>query len=147
MTEDLSTLLNSPTRHSPLSDLVDQTVAQWRRSSFVWGQADCLLSVGDYVYVARPDRPDIAERFKGTYSTEDGALAHIEAHGGCDGLLDLFGLKRTDDPVRGDIAVIWTGETEVGALCTGDGYVLRLERGTVEINARFVELVAAWSVV
>lgn len=126
--------------------LFDDTIAQWRRSDFVWGQADCLLSVGDYVYAARPDLPDVSSRFRGTYDTEEGALAHVEAHDGCEGLLDLFGLERTEKPVRGDIAVIWTGETDVGALCAGDTFVLRLERGTIEINARFVELVAAWSV-
>lgn len=73
-------------------------------------------------------------------------MAHVEAHDGCDGLLDLFGLPRTEKPARGDIAVIWTGETDVGALCTGETFVLRLERGTVEINARFVTVEAAWSV-
>jgi len=73
-------------------------------------------------------------------------MAHVLAYEGCDGLLDLFGLPRTENPVRGDIAVIYTGETEIGALCTGDTFVLRLERGTVEVNARFIDLIAAWSI-
>jgi hypothetical protein len=129
-----------------LSDLLDQTIDAWRRGSFVWGESDCLLSVGDYTHAARPDTPDIAARFRGTYDTEEGAMAHVLAYEGCDGLLDLFGLPRTENPIRGDIAVIYTGETEIGALCTGDTFVLRLERGTVEVNARFIDLIAAWSI-
>lgn len=101
-----------------MTDVFDRTVAEWRRTSFAWGQADCLLSVGDYVHAARPDTPDVSARFRGTYCDEQGAMAHVEQHDGCEGLLDLFGLPKTDSPVRGDIAVIWTGETEVGALCT-----------------------------
>lgn len=124
--------------------LLNDTIDDWRRSAFVWGQSDCLLSVGDYIAAA--GHMDVASRFRGTYDTEEGAMAHVLEYEGHEGLIDLTGLPRVDQPERGDVAVIDTGETDVAALCTGDGFVLRLERGTVEVNARFVTVVAAWRV-
>lgn len=126
-----------------MSDLLDRTLAEWRRGSFVWGESDCLLSVGDYIAAA--GHLDVTKRFRGTYSDEAGAMAYVDEYGH-DGLIDLTGLPRVENPERGDVAVIDIGDTDVSALCTGDSFVLRLERGTVEINARFVTVVAAWRI-
>lgn len=127
-----------------MTDLLEQTIDQWRRGRHVWGESDCLLSVGDYIAAA--GHKDVASLFRGTYYTEAGAMAHVDQNGGHVGLIDLTGLPRTDDPERGDVVVLDLGESEVGALCSGDGFVVRLERGTVEINARFVTVVAAWKI-
>lgn len=123
-----------------MTDLVDQTLRLWRQGEFVWGQSDCLLSVGDYMHQA--GYKDIPALFRGSYDTEDGAMAHIASHGGCEALIDLTGAPRTDNPQRGDVAIV----QGVGALCTGDGFVMRLERGTVEVGRRFVRFDAAWKV-
>ena len=125
-------------------DRVDRTLAEWRRGSHVWGVSDCLLSVGDYLAAA--GHLDVASLFRGTYDDEAGAMRHVDDHGGHAGLIDLVGLPLTGKPDRGDVAVIDLGEVEVGALCTGEGFAVRLERGTVEINRRFVRVVAAWKV-
>lgn len=124
-----------------MTDLISATLSRWRQGRHVWGQSDCLLSVGDYLtdcgYI------DIPARFRGTYSTEEGAQALIDAFGGCGGLIDLTGAPRAvDTPERGDVVLI----SNVGALCTGDGYALRLERGVIELNRRFVTPDAAWKV-
>ena len=73
-------------------------------------------------------------------------MRHVDEYGGHAGLIDLVGIPYTDEPHRGDVAVIDLGEVEVGALCTGEGFAVRLERGTVEINRRFVRVIAAWKV-
>lgn len=125
-------------------DRLNATIAEWRRGKFEWGQSDCLLSVGDYLAAA--GYVDIASHFRGTYSTEREALEHVDEHDGHAGLIDLTGAPRVGDPQRGDVVVIWTGETEVAGLFTGDTIVLRLERGTIEVNARMIEIIAAWRV-
>lgn len=127
-----------------MSNLLDDTLSQWRKGSHVWGQSDCLLSVGDYIAAA--GHIDVASRFRGTYDSEAGAMRHVTANGGHTGLIDLTGIKRVDRPMRGDVVVIDTGETEVGGLCTGDSVALRLERGVLELDKRFVRIVAAWRV-
>jgi len=57
----------------------------------------------------------------------------------------------TRDPTRGDVLVIDVGKpgadglaVPVGGLCTGSGVALRLERGTVEVELRFVRILKAW---
>lgn len=126
--------------------LLDQTLKQWRASGFVWGASDCLLSIGDYI-AARDGLWNVADGFRGTYSTEGGAAAHIASYGGVAGIIDLCGLRpiNPNDAVRGDVVVLDTGTAPVGALCTGAGIAARLERGVVEVNRRLVRLTHAWS--
>jgi len=124
-----------------MTDLVEQTLRVWRRGGHVWGSSDCLLSIGDYL--AQAGYRDVAVQFRGTYDTESGAQAHMDANGGAEGLIDLTGAPRASgEPQRGDVVVI----QGIGALCTGDMFALRLERGVVELNKRFVTPTAAWKV-
>lgn len=136
-----------------MTDHVDETLRLWRSAPFTWGgtvphvpgRGDCLLSIGDYI--AARGGVDVSECFRGTYSTEAGAIAHLEAHGGPVGLVDLTGLPHTDAPARGDVVVIDTGEgVHIGALCTGPGIAARLERGVIEISLRFAVIVQGWKV-
>lgn len=123
-------------------DQVDITLRLWRSTPFIWGSADCLLSIGDHI--ARCGGVDVSSRFRGTYDTEAGALAHVERHGGVAALIDLTGLTQTACPVRGDVVALLTSEGAVGALCTGEGIAARLERGVIEIERRFVRFSHAW---
>jgi hypothetical protein len=127
-----------------MTDRVDRTLARWRSSGHIWGQSDCLLSIGDYI--AAHGGQDVAGRFRGTYDSEAGALAMKDAYGGAIGLVDLTGLAHTDDMQRGDVCVVDTGEIHVGALCTGSGVAMRLAHGVVELEHRFVRIVQAWKV-
>lgn len=126
-----------------MTDHVDRTLSMWRATAFKWGERDCLLSVADYV-VARTGR-DPAKGYRGTYSDEAGAMAHIDARGGVVALVDASGLDRTDEPARGDIVVVDVGGESVAGLYTGEGVAMRVERGVVEINKRFVRILGAWS--
>lgn len=129
-----------------MTDIVDDTLKFWRRHPFVWGAADCLLSIGDYI--AARGGHDVSALFRGTYDSEAGAMAHIERYGGVEGLIDLTGLVRIDpaDAKRGDVMVLDTGDVMVGALCTGSGVAARVDRGVVEVSRRLVTTPYAWRV-
>jgi hypothetical protein len=99
-----------------------------------------MLSIGDYIAAA--GHRDVTGVFRGTYDDEAGAHDHILDNDGCEGLIDLTGVSRTDEPQRGDVTLIHG----IGALFTGHSYVLRLERGVVEINARLYKPEIFWRV-
>ncbi len=131
-----------------MTDLVDTTLRLWRQSPFVYGASDCLLSLGDYL--VQMGAPDAGAMFRGTYDDEAGAMAHVDAYGGPDKLLDLFGFPRCDPATaeRGDVVVLdpCDGGASLGALIVGDCVAARLERGVIEVRRRFVTLTHAWKV-
>lgn len=135
-----------------MTDRVDDTLRSWRQAPFVWGgviphiagYGDCLLSIGEYL--AALGWPDVASDFRGSYDSEAGALVYLNACGGAVGLVERVGMPQTLAPMRGDVAVIEnSGGGGIGALCTGDGFALRLERGVIEVNRRFITIKKAWS--
>lgn len=123
-------------------DHVAVTLRLWRSTPFIYGSADCLLSIGDYI--ARRGGRDVSSLFRGRYDDEAGALAQMKRYGGATGLIDLTGVPRTGAPVRGDVVALEIDGTMIGALHTGDMIAARLERGVIEITPRFVNVVAAW---
>lgn len=125
-----------------MTDFVDETLRYWRETTFEFGQRDCLLSVADYMTACGGN--GFHERLKGTYSTEDEALALMAAHGGPTWLGDQMGLPRTDTPVRGDAVVIQAGPDGIGGICTGEGVAFRRPEGVAEINIRFLHITEAW---
>lgn len=128
-----------------MTDHVDETIRHWRNTTFEWGVADCMLSAADYVQ--RVQGRDPTPEFRGTYSTAEGADKAQRDGGGIVALLDSReGLERSDKPVRGDLAVVWTGEEYVVGLCTGPGLAMRLLRGVTEIDMRFLTVIACWKV-
>lgn len=130
-----------------MTDIIDSTLYLWRSTPFVWGEADCLLSVGDYI--AARGGYDVTGLFRGTYGDEAGAMAYVGRYGGVEGLIDLAGVPRVPDDreaVRGDVVALDTGGVIVGALCTGPGIAARLERGVIEVDRRFVRIAGAWEV-
>jgi hypothetical protein len=129
---------------------VDETLHLWRTTGFVWGQSDCLLSIGDYG--ARNGAVDVASGFRGTYDTEEGAQAAMDAAGGAMALVARMGWLETREPVRGDVAVINLGgigpaslAIPYGALCTGEGFAFRRTMGVCEIPRRFARIMKAWT--
>jgi len=128
-----------------MTDLVDRTLARWRREPFVYGQDDCMLSMGKYLAAA--GAKDNVAIFAGRYHDQDGALAVMAEHGGADALFDDTGAVRVEGkPRRGDILAVACGDDTIGALCTGDMAALRLERGVAEVSLRFIDLRGVWRV-
>lgn len=124
-------------------DYVDRTLQHWRRSRFEWGPSDCLTSLSDYWRGL--SGIDIAARFRGTYSDEDGAWQAIRQYGDMLDVMELCGLPRTHLPKRGDMLLLDL-EHALGALCTGHGAAARRIGSVLEVPLRLVKIKAAWSV-
>lgn len=126
-----------------MTDLVDATLRDWRRGAHVYGESDCMLSIGKYLAAA--GARDITELGYGKYSDEAGAHALLRALGGASALIDATGAAQINDsPQRGDVLALEYGEDDIGALCTGDRVAVRLDRGVVEVPLRFVRWRGAW---
>lgn len=128
-------------------DVVDETLREWRTGAFVYGQSDCMLSIGRYL--ARTGHEDVTGQFLGRYDTAVGALAMMRAYGGIPGLMAIAGAVPKDGPpVRGDVVEVLyrddDADVAIGGLCTGDSVALRLERGSIELNLRFVRHAGVW---
>lgn len=126
-------------------DLVDETLREWRFGTFVYGQSDCMLSVGKYLAAA--GARDTTARFVGKYDDQRGALEMMARHGGAGALIAATGAVRVDGrPQRGDVLELIFGEDTVGALCTGGMVAVRLDREVVEVALRFVKWRGVWRV-
>lgn len=127
-------------------DLVDITLREWRCTPFEWGMADCMLSMGRYIAAA--GGIDLTAEFIGSYDDQDGAMEALRSAGGCEALFDLTGWQRVSgEPQRGDAVVMTSSDPEmpgIGALCTGDMIASRLDRGVIEVAARFVHIGGVW---
>lgn len=127
-------------------DIVDQTLRMWRQIPFVWGEHDCMLSIGDYI--AQRGGVDVTGRFRGTYESASGAARHMRRCGGVSGLIGLTGIAETGGrPIRGDVVALRAPDClggQVGAICTGEGIAARLERGVGEIELRLAILAGVW---
>lgn len=130
-----------------MTDILDETLKHWRQTRFAYGATDCLLSINDYIVAC--GGYDALAAFKGTYDTAEGAQAHLDAYGGPEGMIALFGLRPIDpaDAARGDIVIIDPrGGDVLAGICTGEGIAARTERSVIEINKRFVTLTHAWRI-
>lgn len=129
-----------------MTDIVDLTLRRWRQSKFIWGKADCMLSIGDYI--AERGGKDVTGIFRGTYTGAIGAIRHMRQFGGVAGLIGLTGIERIDGPPqRGDVVALVSPDCEggeIGAICTGDTIAARQHRGVVEVQTRFVRLSGVW---
>lgn len=124
-------------------DLVDATLREWRTGEHVYGQSDCMLSIGKYLAAA--GALDITHRFLGRYDDEAGAHAMMAAHGGAAGLIAATGVRAVDDvPRRGDVLALECGPHMIGALCTGGMVAVRLDRGVTEAALRLVRWHGVW---
>lgn len=126
-----------------MTDVVANTVKQWRQTRFEWGLSDCFLSLADYL--VETGLPDFGAIYRGKYNDEAGARECINKHGSEIGLLNTTGLKIVAEPVRGDLVLVRIG-LYIAGLYTGQSVVFRTERGVVEVDDRFLNIVQAWRV-
>lgn len=124
-------------------DVVDQTLREWRSGAFVYGQSDCMLSIGRHL--AALGAKDITERFVGQYEDWAGAQEMLRAGGGVGALIAATGAVPVDSgPARGDVVELVVGDETIGALCTGDMIAVRLERGVIEIALHLAKWRGVW---
>lgn len=127
-----------------MNDKVSETLQHWRKTAFIWGVSDCLISLADYLIICGYD--DFAIPFRNTFEDEYGANEHIENYGGEDKIIDTTGLLNVDEPVRGDIVLLKINDKKISGLCTGKNIAFRTMRGVVEIKQSFLEILKAWKV-
>lgn len=112
-----------------------------------WGRCDCCLVVADWI--AERIGADPAGDLRGAYADEQGAARAIEAEGGLVALfqerLSRIGLKRTDSPRPGDVAVVAIGPSRAlfGSIAGASGWAIKSRRGLVV--SRAVHPVACWT--
>ena len=124
-----------------------ETVRAWRRAGHVYGLSDCLLKVAGYGQSLCG--VDIGAPWRGTYSTEEEALAIVRSAGGAvpllGGALMASGHFRPVDHVAfGDAVVVDLGIAEVGGIVLDGHVAMGLARGVEQLPLRFIKVVGAW---
>lgn len=127
-----------------MNDVVSQTLKKWRQTNFVWGKSDCLISLADYLIDC--GYKDFAIPFRNNFNDEIGAGEFIENYGGEIQIINTTNLKETNNPVRGDIVLVYMLKTKITGLCTGENIAFRTVRGVVEIRSHLLEQIKAWKV-
>jgi len=135
-----------------MSDAIDETLREWRRTGHRYGVSDCLLSVADHA--GRIAGADIGAAYRGTYADEAAALKIVAEAGGAVNLLgrhlESAGWRRIDaaEAARGDCLVVTFRNgaegLQVGALHAGRRIVMRLAQGAIEVRPADVEILGAW---
>jgi len=126
--------------------ILTATLRDWRRSCFVWGVSDCMLSAADYAGQLVGADPGAA--YRGSYDDEAGAMAHVVAAGGgasiLGGAMTRAGLVPVSEPRRGDVVCAQIGAAQIGGICLGAFCAFRMERGVFEIRTGLLTIVGAW---
>jgi hypothetical protein len=120
------------------------------RRDFSWGDHDCCMWLADWVALRRGADP--AAGWRGRYTTPLGAARIIKRRGGLvahlEGCLAPLGIERTDEPGRGDIAVVGAAEGDCGAIVIGSTVALvpLLQPGIIVRPRSVAPIIAAWNV-
>lgn len=96
------------------------------REPFQWGVRDCGLFLADWVSIARGIDP--AARLRGTYSDDEGAVRAMGKRGLPGIVMALArdaGLRRTQSPSPGTVAVLRGEKSAVCAIYTARGWAVR----------------------
>lgn len=93
---------------------------------------------------------DPAAEWRGRYRTALGAARILKRRGGLVNHIDLclqpFGVERTDEPRREDIAVVAAPEGEMGAIVLGKGALSFSPTGLIVRPLRLVPPLVVWRV-
>jgi hypothetical protein len=125
--------------------LADKTRALWQRSSFVWGETDCILAMCNHVRDCTGIDP--AAPWRGTYSTAEGAEAIYAPYGGPLALV-RHGMAKAGfqvaEPQDGFPVVASFMGHEIAGVMMGSRVGFMAEgRGLLEIRAKVLE---AWAI-
>ena len=113
---------------------------------FVWGNADCMMSVFNYVNDFPHISGDVGVKWRQTYSDEAGAARVLEAAGGglagMNEALIAAGLKFAIRPERGDPVCARIDGNEIGGIYLGKMTAFRLDgRGRIDAHIKHI---GAW---
>lgn len=120
-----------------MAELLEVRLQSFLRRScsvrFEWGRADCGLWLADWL-MERFGIPDPAVSLRGRYSDEASCDAILEAPYPVvfGRLLRRAGLRATNDPKPGDVAVVREpGGSAVGAIRSAVGWTVLSSRGLI----------------
>lgn len=131
------------------ADPLTQFRAQASGRRFAFGVWDCGLLCAEWVRLVRGVDP--AAAWRGRYSTELGLARLLKRRGGLvahfDQCLAGVGIFRTDEPGRGDIAVVETPQGLTGGIVNGVTIMFaRADVGLVIRHRAYALTVAAWRI-
>lgn len=132
-------------------DALYKEIHSWLSKPFIWGERDCMIVLGDWVKTVHGIDPvaDIryaydsqfsCQRLTGFFTDPVGTVAKFAE--------EKAGLKRTENPVKGDVGVIEVpvdGKLQpAGAIFTGKSWAVKAPQGATTITP--IRVLAAWSV-
>lgn len=114
-------------------------LSMWRRSAFVWGSSDCMMSIASYVLDITGH--DVGAPWRGRYEDAAGGMKFVEAAGGGCALMDngltAIGLPRVDIARRGDPVCAEIHGMQIGGIYLGPMTAFRLEgRGQIDLRVK-----------
>lgn len=126
--------------------MLEQFLETMAATPFVDGQADCALTVADWVMVAK-GCPDPAPDLRGQYSTALGRERLLKRRGGLKAVMqacaDRAGLEPTRKPQRGDVGLVAMSGQRLAAICLGKQWAAKGQGLVVETPSRVIK---AWRV-
>lgn len=116
-------------------------LASYERKQWEPGKVDCCLFLAAWaVWLGHRDP---AQHLRGTYETEAGFIAHIEAAGSVTALVECcsatIGANRVCEAVCGDIAVIGSPSNihrQFGAIYDGERWLVRFTHSVCPMTAK-----------
>ena len=112
---------------------MNKVVSDYKKHKFICGKYDCCMFAADIVK-AKTGK-DLAEKYRGTYTTELGAAKALKKYGTMTETLDA-NFDRLDDinfAKRGDI-VTFVGGHGVGVVWSGGILGMNVEHGLVKTD-------------
>ena len=99
--------------------MLDRFLDDMARRPFADGEADCILTVADWVVLN--GHPDPAAPFRGRYRTALGRERIVRREGGMLAVMEAgaarAGLEATENPLRGDVGLVRMADRTVAAIC------------------------------
>lgn len=126
--------------------MLDEFLETMAATPFVDGQADCALTIADWV-MAATGCPDPAHDLRGQYSTALGRERLLKRRGGLKAVMqvcaDRAGLTSTRRPKRGDIGIVAMSGQRLAAICLGKTWAAKGQGLVVAVPTSVIQ---AWSV-
>lgn len=131
--------------------LVESQLADFLRAetakAMAWGQWDCGLRIADWL-VERLGVPDPAAHLRGRYTDQQSCEALIGSPYPIviARLIRGAGLKATINPQAGDVGIIRSNGTMVGAIRTAGGWTFPTAKGILRLHPDQTRCALAWRV-
>ena len=112
---------------------------------FEWGEHDCCTFCANWM--GMHIGADLLEGWRGEYETESEAMRLLHERGGIEAVFERQIAGRADRvarPVKGSVGIMNAGDSLVGAIYSGERWVVFSERGVRAIPHRDSLMIAMW---